>query len=117
MSSRWGQYVSERAGGQPRVDAGDVVRNASKSYGKVAFSGKDEVRSGQHVARFRIVKSSYNNGADIFIGVVDASVAAQAGDCSKGGRGRVRGREGEGRCVLDQSLQTQCVHVHRPRVV
>ena len=55
-----------------------VAWNASESCDKVAFSGKDEVRSGQHVASFRIVASYNKSGADIFIGVVDSKAAEKA---------------------------------------
>ena len=75
--------MSDSSRGQPRVEAGDVARNASKGYGTVAFSGKDVVRSGQHVATFKIVASKGNDGFHINIGVVDASVAMKAGDCGR----------------------------------
>ena len=83
MSSRWGQCVSARSDGQPRVEAGNVATNASKGSSKVAFSGKDEVRSGQHVASFKIVASSGNYGYSMYIGVMDASVSMKAGDCGR----------------------------------
>ena len=75
--------MSASSRGQPRVEAGDVARNASKGCGKVAFSGKDVVRSGQHVATFKIVASKGNDGLSMYIGVMDASVAMNAGGCGR----------------------------------
>ena len=70
----WGQCASLRSTGQPRVEAGNVARNASAKENKVVFFGADELRSGRHVARFTIVEG---NLGLMGIGVVDASVAAE----------------------------------------
>ena len=80
MPSLWGQCASAKSDGQPRVEACDVARNASKGVGEVVFLGAKELWFGQHEAHFKIVKSRYNDGAGMRIGVVDASVAATTGD-------------------------------------
>lgn len=80
MPSLWGQCASAKSDGKPRVEACDVARNASKGVGEVVFFGAKELWIGRHEARFKIVKSRYNDGAGIRIGLVDASVAATTGD-------------------------------------
>jgi hypothetical protein len=75
MAALWGKCASLVDGkGQPRVEAGNVARNASPSASFVAFFGADELRRGRHVARFTIVEG---NLGFMGIGVVDASVAAK----------------------------------------
>ena len=83
MRALWGQTVSQRADGQPRVEAGSVARNASAASCDVSFFGADMLERGRVVALFKIVKSMGNLGGFMNIGVVDASVAAKAGDCGR----------------------------------
>ena len=81
----WGQCVRARGfhRGHPVVEAGDVARQAGEGDGDVAFFGKDELRSGRHVARFEIVATKDNGGGGMRIGVADASVAAEVGCCGR----------------------------------
>ena len=84
MPSLWGQHCAcPNRPGMPRVEAGDVARQAGGGDGFVAFFGRDELRRGRHAARFEIVATEGNDGAGMAIGVADASVAAEVGCCGR----------------------------------
>ena len=101
VPSLWGQTVRAEPHGQPRVEAGSIARNASKGNCDVSFFGADVLERGRVVARFKIVKSIGNSGACMNIGVVDASVAAKAGNCGRAVAWAFRASDGKLRTYSD----------------
>ena len=81
---RWGKCFA-RPGwkGQPRVEGGNVARQAGGGDGCVGFVGDGEITSGVLRLEYKIVASKDKDGDGMWIGLADASAPAQAGDCGR----------------------------------
>ena len=75
LGAAWGTRAAESADSTTQVDVDVTLVNTSPSDGGVAFFGADELRSGVSIARFTVVMSKTGTGANMNIGVVDATVA------------------------------------------
>ena len=81
---RWGKcFASPGGSGQPRVEGGNVARQAGGENGRVAFVGDGEITSGVLRLEYKIVASKDKDGDGMLIGLADASAPAQAGDCGR----------------------------------
>ena len=81
---RWGKCFARPGGsGQPRVEGGNVARQAGGGNGGVGFVGDGEITSGVLRLEYQFVASKDKDGACMYIGLADASAPAQAGDCGR----------------------------------
>ena len=81
---RWGKcFAHPRASGQPRVEGGNVARQAGGENGWVGYYGDREITSGVLRLEYQFVASKDKDGHFMFIGLADASAPAQAGDCGR----------------------------------
>ena len=81
---RWGKcFARPDESGQPRVEGGNVARQAGGGDGLVGYYGDREITSGVLRLEYKFVASKNKNGAGMYIGLADASAPAQAGGCGR----------------------------------
>ena len=81
---RWGKcFADPHQSGQPRVEGGNVARQAGGGDGCVGFYRDGEITSGVHTFEYEFVASKDKDGHLMLIGLADASAPAQAGDCGR----------------------------------